>query len=41
MFTAGNGINGDCPIESLRALYEESFEYGWRKVLALKSDTVV
>jgi len=28
MFTAGNGINGDCPVESLRALYEEAYEYG-------------
>ncbi len=28
MFTAGNGINGDCPVESLRALYEEAYGYG-------------
>ena len=28
MLTAGNGINGDCPVESLRALYEEAFQYG-------------
>jgi len=27
MFTAGNGINGDCPLDSLKALYEESFFY--------------
>ena len=28
MLTAGNGINGDCPIESLQALFDESFKYG-------------
>jgi uroporphyrinogen decarboxylase len=28
MFTAGNGINGDCPLASLEALYEEAFAYG-------------
>jgi len=28
MLTAGNGINGDCPLASLRALFEEAFEYG-------------
>jgi uroporphyrinogen decarboxylase len=28
LFTAGNGINGDCPVESLRALYEEAYSYG-------------
>lgn len=28
MFTAGNGINGDCKIDSLKALYDESFKYG-------------
>jgi uroporphyrinogen-III decarboxylase len=28
IFTAGNAIHQDCPIESLEALYEEAFEYG-------------
>jgi uroporphyrinogen decarboxylase len=28
MITAGNGITGDCPIDSLKALYEECFDYG-------------
>ena len=28
LFTAGNGINGDCPVESLRALYDEAYSYG-------------
>lgn len=28
IFTAGNGINGDCPTESLKALYDEAFKYG-------------
>jgi uroporphyrinogen decarboxylase len=28
MFTAGNGINGDCPVESLEALFDEAFTYG-------------
>ncbi len=27
MFTAGNGINDDCPVDSLAALYEEAFSY--------------
>jgi hypothetical protein len=26
--TAGNGVNGDCPVESLEALFQESLEYG-------------
>lgn len=30
MFTAGNGINGDCPLSSLEALHEEAFNYGCR-----------
>lgn len=30
MFTAGNGINGDCPLPSLEALYDEAFRYGAR-----------
>jgi len=30
MFTAGNGINGDCPIPSLEALYDEAFRSGHR-----------
>ena len=28
MFTAGNGITGDCPIDSLEMLFKESFDYG-------------
>lgn len=28
LFSAGNGINGDCPLESLEALYEEAYSYG-------------
>lgn len=28
MFTAGNGITGDCPLASLEALFAEAFEYG-------------
>lgn len=31
MFTAGNGINDDCPLESLEALYDEAFSYGRRQ----------
>ncbi|MCX6346119.1 MAG: methylcobamide--CoM methyltransferase [Armatimonadetes bacterium] len=28
IFTAGNGINGDCSLQSLEALFEEALEYG-------------
>lgn len=28
IFTAGNGINGDCTLPSLKALFEEALEYG-------------
>jgi len=28
MFTAGNAVKGDCPIESLAALFDEAFKYG-------------
>lgn len=28
MLTAGNAIKGDCPIESLEALFDEAFSYG-------------
>jgi uroporphyrinogen decarboxylase len=28
MFTAGNGINEDCPLPSLEALYDEAYSYG-------------
>jgi hypothetical protein len=28
LFSAGNGINGDCPLNSLEALYEEAYAYG-------------
>ena len=28
MITAGNGINGDCPVESLDAFFDETFTYG-------------
>jgi len=31
MITSGNGITGDCPMESLRALYEECYHYGTEK----------
>jgi uroporphyrinogen decarboxylase len=37
MFTAGNGINGDCPVESLRALFEEAFTYGIEALLFASS----
>ena len=26
IFTAGNGINGDCPVDSLEALYDQAFK---------------
>lgn len=32
MFTAGNGVTGDCPYESLEALLDEVFTYGELKV---------
>jgi len=28
LFTAGNGINGDCRLDALEALYDEAFSYG-------------
>jgi uroporphyrinogen decarboxylase len=28
MLTAGNGVNDDCPVESLRVLFDEAFKYG-------------
>jgi uroporphyrinogen decarboxylase len=28
MFTAGNAVKGDCPIDSLAALFDEAFKYG-------------
>ncbi|MCE5326667.1 MAG: uroporphyrinogen decarboxylase family protein [Planctomycetaceae bacterium] len=28
MITAGNGINGDCPLSSLEAFFDESYKYG-------------
>ena len=28
LITAGNGINGDCPVASLEAFLDESFSYG-------------
>lgn len=31
MLTAGNAITGDCPIESLKALYHTFYEYGTEK----------
>ena len=35
MFTAGNGINADCPLTSLEALFDEAFEYGKKKTKEL------
>jgi hypothetical protein len=32
ILTAGNGINGDCPLDSLEAFYDEAFLYGKSKV---------
>ena len=32
MLTAGNGVTGDCPVESLEALLEETIRYGKRAV---------
>jgi hypothetical protein len=32
LFTAGNGINGDCSLASLEALFDEAFIYGSCKV---------
>lgn len=34
MLTAGNGINEDCPLESLEAFFEEALGYGERTVKA-------
>ena len=31
MFTAGNGLTGDCPLESLEALFDEAYRYGTEK----------
>ena len=28
LFTAGNGVNGDCPLASLEALFDEAFRRG-------------
>ena len=28
MLTAGNGINQDCPLDSLEAFFEEALGYG-------------
>jgi uroporphyrinogen decarboxylase len=36
LITAGNGITSDTPLESLRALYEESYVYGKAKVESLR-----
>lgn len=32
MLTAGNGVNQDCPVENLFALYDESYIYGQKEV---------
>ena len=32
LFTAGNGVNGDCTIPSLKALFDEAFSYGGKVV---------
>ncbi len=32
MITAGNGINGDCPLPSLEAFLDESLRYGADKL---------
>ena len=32
MLTAGNGVNGDCTLESLDALFDESLNYGYKKI---------
>lgn len=37
LFTAGNGITGDCPIESLKALYEEAYDYGTKVATTRKA----
>jgi len=31
ILTAGNGITADCPLDSLKALFDESFTYGQQK----------
>ena len=36
MFTAGNGVNGDCPIESLEALFDEAYGYGTKIMTQLR-----
>ncbi|MCL5269984.1 MAG: hypothetical protein M1457_05365 [bacterium] len=36
MLTAGNGINGDCPLPSLEALYEEAFTAGKKERMLIK-----
>jgi len=33
LFTAGNMINQDCPTESLRAIYDEAYQYGSKVVI--------
>ena len=35
MLTMGNGVTADCPVESLRALFEESLTYGRQKLSKL------
>jgi len=32
VFGAGNGINQDCPLESLEALFDEALTYGGKSV---------
>lgn len=36
MLTAGNGINQDCTLESLKALYDETYYYGIKKARGRK-----
>lgn len=39
MLTAGNGVNQDCPLPSLRALYDEALTYGtWKAAQAARSE---
>jgi len=38
LITAGNGITADTPLESLRALFEESYAYGKTRAEALRPE---
>ena len=37
LFTAGNGINQDCSLDSLEALYDEAYAYGSETVRKMRA----